>query len=134
MLESLFNPFLIKLQDWWPKTLLKKDPNTVFSCECLKMFEKNLLWNTSGGCFLEWFWRISNNFWRPSYTQRFVWFHWSERENCKILATFCIEMWMIRFLKDQMSSYLLRFVWNEEIKQIRVTQILLYKLLLVKLP
>ena len=35
---------LIKLQDSWPATLLKT-PTQVFSCEYLKMFEKNFLWN-----------------------------------------------------------------------------------------
>ena len=40
----------------------KETPTQMFSCEYLKMFEKNLLWDTSGGCFWEWFWAISNNF------------------------------------------------------------------------
>ena len=31
----------------------KETPTQVFSCECLKMFEKNFLWNTSGGSATE---------------------------------------------------------------------------------
>ena len=53
---------LIKLQDWWPATLLKKRPqHRCFPVNVLKCLKKTL-WNTSGGCFWEWFWRISKNF------------------------------------------------------------------------
>ena len=48
---------LIKLQDC--NFIKKETPTQVFSCECLKMFVKNFLWNNYGGCFWEWFWRIS---------------------------------------------------------------------------
>ena len=41
---------LMKLQDWWPATLLKETPTPVFSCECLQIFEKDFLWNASSGC------------------------------------------------------------------------------------
>ena len=35
---------------------IKKETLTqVFSCEFLKLFEKNFLWNTSGGCFWDGF-------------------------------------------------------------------------------
>ena len=51
---------LIKLQDWWPATLFKKRPqHWCFPVNVLKCLKKNFLWNTSGGCFWEWFWRIS---------------------------------------------------------------------------
>ena len=54
---------LIKLQDWWPATLLKKKPqHKCFLVNVLKYLKKNFLWNTSSGCFWNWFWRISKNF------------------------------------------------------------------------
>ena len=51
MLESLFNPCFNKVTGLMACNFIKKEtPTQVFSCECLKMFEKNFLWNTSGGC------------------------------------------------------------------------------------
>ena len=51
---------LIKLQDWWPATLLKKRPqNRRFPVNVLKCLKKNSSWNTSGGFFWDWLWRIS---------------------------------------------------------------------------
>ena len=61
--ESLFNPCFNKVTGLMAWNFIKKEtPTQVFSCECLKMFEKYFLWNASGGCFWEWFWRISKNF------------------------------------------------------------------------
>ena len=48
------------------------------------------------------------------------------------MATFCIEMLMIRFGSNEFCLF--RFVWNEEIKPIRVAQIVLYKSFRVKSP
>ena len=62
VLEPLFNPCFNKVTGLMTCNFIKKEtPTQVFSCEYLKMFEKNFLWNTSGGCFWEWFWRISKN-------------------------------------------------------------------------
>ena len=48
------------------------------------------------------------------------------------MATFCIEMGVIQFLKDRMSSIFSDLY--EEINQMRVIQIILYKLFRVKPP
>ena len=48
------------------------------------------------------------------------------------MATFCIEICMILFLKDRMSSIFSDLL--EEINQITVTQIVLYKWFSVKPP
>ena len=42
MLESLFNPCFDKVTGQMARNFIKKEtPTPVFSCECLKMFEKN---------------------------------------------------------------------------------------------
>ena len=71
--NTCWNLFLIKLQDWWPATLLERNPNTDF------------------------FLRISQNVWEK-------FFLWNTSKHYKIMATFCIKICMIQFLKDQMSS------------------------------
>ena len=59
--------------------------------------------------------------------ERFVWFNLFECVNCKIVATF--KHWNVddTNLKSSDEFCVFRFVWNEEIKHIRVTQIVLHK-------
>ena len=99
----------IKLEDWWPATLLKERPQLrCFPGNVLKCLKKTFYGTppvaASENDFEE-FLTISKGglTWND-----FVWFNLSERVNCEIVAIFCIEMWMIRFLKDRMS-----FIFSE---------------------
>ena len=48
MLESLFNPCFNKVTGLMACNFIKKEtPIQVFSCECLKMFEKKTFYGTS---------------------------------------------------------------------------------------
>ena len=95
---------LIKLQDWWPATLLKKRPQhrcfPVHITKCLRktFFMEHLWWLILR--MVEEFPKIS----KGSLTRNYLWFNLSQPVNCKIMATFCIKIWMIQFLKDWISS------------------------------
>ena len=120
--ESLFNPCFNKVTGLMACNFIKKEtPTQVFSCECLKMFEKNFLWNTSGGCFWEWFWRISKD--GLTWTICMIYLI----SKCKLLNRGNFLHWNVddMILKRSDEFYIFRFVWNEEIKQLRVTQIVI---------
>ena len=80
-------------------------PTQVFSCKYHKMFEKSYFYGMPPVAASENDWKISKNFYRRSDTERFVWFDYFGHANCKIVATFCITICMIRFLKDCVSSF-----------------------------
>ena len=86
----------------------KETPTQGFSCEYHKMFDKRTPVVAPSGTPMmatsENGWRISKYFKRWSYMEWFVWFDQSESVNHEIMATICIKICMIRFLKDQMSS------------------------------
>ena len=131
MLESLFNPCFNKVTGLMACNFIKKEtPSQVFSCECLKMFEENILWSTSSGCFWEWFWRISKG--------RLTWNDLYDLTNLngKLRNHGNFLHWNVddTILKGSDEFCLFGVVWNEEIKQIRVTQIVLYKSFRVKPP
>ena len=122
---------LIKLQDWWLATLLKKRPqHRCFPVNVLKCLKKTFYGTppvaASENGFEE-FLRIS----KGDLTQKNLYDLTNfERVNCEIVATLCIQMCMIWFLKDRMSSIFSDLY--EEINQIRVIQIVLYKSFRVK--
>ena len=82
----------------------RQTPTQVFSCDFYKMLEKSFFYGTPMVAAFENSWRISKNFWRQPYTERFMWFDQCEHVNDKIMVAFCIKICMIRFLKDRMRS------------------------------
>ena len=123
---------LIKLKDWWTATLLKKRPqNSCFPENILKCLKKTFCGTPPVAASengFEKFLRIS----KGSLMRNDLYDLTNLKLNRKIVATFCIEMCMIQFLKDRMSSIFSDLY--EVINQIRVIKIALYKLFWVKLP
>ena len=100
VLKSLFN----KVTGLMACNFIKKEtPTQVFSCAYHKMFEKNFFYGAplvADSEMVEEFPKIS----KGSLTRNYLWFNLSQPVNCKIMATFCIKIWMIQFLKDWISS------------------------------
>ena len=104
---------LIKLQDWWPATLLKKRsqhrcfPVNILKC-LKKLFVEHLRWLLLKMVFLN----ISKNFYRRSYMEQFVWFNQPERK-LRNLGNFL--HWKVNdiILKRSDEFYLFRFVWRD---------------------
>ena len=93
---------LIKLQDWWPATLLKKrHQHRCFPVNVLKCLKKTFYGTP------------------PVF---------------KIVATFCIEMRMIWFLKDRMSSVFSDLYEIKRLKNKSHTNRITQKSFHVKLP
>ena len=122
---------LIKLQDLWPATLLKKRPqHRCFPVNVLKCL-KNTFYGTppvagSENGFEEFLKAVFHG------TICMIYLIWT----CKLRNRANVLHWNVddTVLKRLDEFYLFRLIWNEEIKQTRVTQIVLYKWFRVKPP
>ena len=122
---------LIKLRDWWPATLLKKRPqHRCFPVNVLKCLKKTFYGTPpvarSENGFEEFLKAVLHG------TICMIYLIWT----CKLWNRSNVLHWNVddTVLKRLDEFYLFRLIWNEEIKQTRFTQIVLYKWFRVKPP